>query len=376
MYQSNPKTMYNLLLRNYPRYETLRSELIKLFYRKALAVNGGVDCYVDLNSYLNCIYSRHEEYVYDAPLCICSSIINFGAFIKEFFASRFNITARIFFVYGNSRNPSTTQYCPDYDAHNELDKMAKTNITAYILEDLKGLEMLCPYIPDVYFIKDDSTETAVIMRHMIKYQSSIGRKQARLIFTKDMFAYQLVGICPNTHIIRVVKTKQGDKTYTISYFDFYGKLSKEIGLKRIIGEGVSPELYSVYMTFAGCRSKNVKALVNYPKADAMIKDAIAKGNILNGYNASMAVDPMAFKHFFCLIGNPDEGINPMIDTTYLLASNRFKSLDVIHQQNLYSLNPSSNATITKPLVDQYNPDKLRYINDKMFIKYPLDLNAL
>ena len=74
------KTCYNLLLRNYPQYEVLRQELLKLFYRKALANGITVDCYVNLNSYLSSLYKR-TEYMYDEPMSICASIFNCAAHI-------------------------------------------------------------------------------------------------------------------------------------------------------------------------------------------------------------------------------------------------------------------------------------------------------
>ena len=61
------KTCYNLLFRNYPQYEVLRQELLKLFYRKALNTGGKVDCYVNVNAYIRSIY-RRKDYAFERDI--------------------------------------------------------------------------------------------------------------------------------------------------------------------------------------------------------------------------------------------------------------------------------------------------------------------
>ena len=71
---NNPiyKTHYNLLFKNYPQYEQLRQELLKLFFRKALVERGFVDCYVNLNVFLDPLYKR-LDYVSDDPKSLAAS---------------------------------------------------------------------------------------------------------------------------------------------------------------------------------------------------------------------------------------------------------------------------------------------------------------
>lgn len=358
------KTCYNLLLRNYPQYEVLRQELLKLFYRKALANGITVDCYVNLNSYLSSLYKR-TEYIYDEPMSICASIVNFAAHIREFFASRFSISTRIFLVYGATRSDNTIRYLPDYDAHNQMDREVKS-IHININEDLALLNILAPYIPQVYYVNNQDTEPAVLIREIIKQESNSGRKFPRIIFSKDLYDYQLIATCPNTHLVRTKKTMQGDQTYTASFFDFYKKFNKTIKIKNPIGEGVSPELYSIYMTLAGCKDRGIRSLINYPRTDNLIKDRINTGLLLNGYNPSFGVNPESFKMF---VESEDQN-----DSTYLLLYNRFCAMDIIHQSHLFELTPSY-SSLYKNIVDLYDPDSVRQINNQYFKKYPLDLNV-
>lgn len=356
------KTCYNLLFRNYPQYEVLRQELLKLFYRKALSTGGKVDCYVNVNAYIRSIY-RRKDYVFET-FCLVASLINFAAHLREFFASRFSIYARIFLVYGNQRPDSSVQYFPQYDAHNQMER--DTFDPAVIDNEFVLLSEIIKYIPQVYFIKSEVADPAVVIREMIKVQSKQGFKDPRLIFSKDLYDYQLIATCPNTHLIRVSKTIQGDKTFTVSYFDFYKKLTKVLHLKTPIGDGVSPELYSLYMTFAGCKDRNIQGLINYPRTNNLIKSKIDSGMMFNGYNPSLSVNPESFRIFFDTIAEDNGDL--------MNAYNRFCAMDILHQGNLYVLNPEYH-NLTMNIVDLYDPEGMRRLNSDHFRKFPLDLNV-
>lgn len=367
---NNPaKTYYNLLLRNYPQYEVLRQELIKLFFRKALVERGYVDCYVNLNSYLSSLYKRNGEYVYDEPLSVASSIINFAAHLRAFFASRFSMRCRIFLVYGNNRPENAYRNFPEYDAHNEMDRNVKVDVKEIIRENLELLSILCPYIPEVYYIENSMCEPAVLIRSLIKEQSLKGAKHARLIFSKDLYDYQLVATVPNTHLIRVKKTMNGDQTYTVSFFDFYKKLNKTLSLKNPIGEGISPELYSIYMTLAGCKDRNIKGIINYPKSNNIISTLVNNSKILNGYNSSFGVSPVDFGVFIDYINHSS------MEDMYMMLYNRFTAIDLVYQCNMFRIEPSYN-NLEKNIIDLYDPKEVQEINNRYFKKYPLDLNVL
>lgn len=355
------KTCYNLLFRNYPQYEVLRQELLKLFYRRALTTGEKVDCYVNVNAYIRSIYHR-KDYVFET-FSIVASLINFSAHIREFFASRFSIYARIFLVYGNQRPESSVQYIPEYDSHNEMDRQT---VNIDLEKEFSLLSEIVKYIPQVYFVRSTVTDPAVVIRELIKIQSKQGIKDPRLIFSKDLYDYQLVATCPNTHLIRVSKTIQGDKTFTVSYFDFYKKLTKVLHLKNQIGEGVSPELYSVYMTLAGCKDRNMQGIMNNPRADTLIKSLINNCIMFNGYNPSLSVNPESFEIFFDTV---DEKAGD-----HIFLYNRFCAMDILHQSNLFNLNPEYHI-ITKDIVDLYDPEGMRHLNSKLFKKFPLDLNV-
>ena len=158
---------------------------------------------------------------------------------------------------------------------------------------------------------------------------------------------------------------QGDKTYTISYFYFYKKLNKELSTKTIIGEGVSPELYSIYLALAGCKDRGISGLVNYPKANAIIIDNIKSGLMLNGYNPSFSVSPESLRIFFNTIG--ESNIN--------ILSNRYCALDIVYQSDLFRLSPYY-GNIENGIIDLFDAEAVKQINNEYFKDFPLDINVL
>lgn len=340
------KTAYNYLLRNYPQYEQLREQCLKFIYRKVLVQGQPIDCYVDLNSYLHSLYKVSDQYPIDVKYSVAGSIINFAAHIVEFFHSRFGIHARIFLVFASSRPTSIVQYIPEYNAHRFMDIDQVFNNS--ILDELEILNTVVQYIPEVYYVTSSITENAVLIRKIMAQLKNEGNR-TRFIFTKDPFAYQLACVCPNTHIIRTKKSNNRDETYTISYFDFYKKLQMEKKLKTTIGEGISPELYSLYLAFAGCSYKGVRAIHTYPTTDRIIHDLVNRPVILNAYNASIALDPDIAR---TLGGNIQE---------------RYKGLDLMFQYNAFCITPYIY------MQNLYDPKAINNMNDRLFTKYPLDL---
>lgn len=351
----------------YPKYDTLKQEMSKFFYRGQLTERGLIDLYIDLNSMVTSLYSR-KDYVNDDPLSIASAIINIAAHMRNFYATRYGIYTRIYLVYGNTRPDSAASILPGYDAHYAMDRDAKSYVYDTIEQNMQYVEMIAKYIPNVYFISSKETEGAVLIRSTMKIVSGFDKanpkmancKVPRYVLTKDHYMYQIVATCNSTHVIRPKKNNTGDVTYTISYFDFYNKFVLESNLKTRIGIGVSPELYSFYMALAGCKNRSIKGIMNYPSADQLIHDLIGAGVIINGYNIRPSIDPSF---------TTEIGLDPS-----LMLTERFNAIDILHQEIIFS-GTASYHNIKSNLVDIYDPDAVRDINNRYFCKYPLDLNA-
>lgn len=364
---SYEKNHYNLLLMFYPRYDVLKQEMTKFFYRGQLVERGLIDLYIDLNSMVAPVISRND-YVSDDPLSIASSIINIAAHMRNFYATRYGIYTRIYLIYGNTRPDSAAAILPDYNAHFAMEQEAKSYIRDMVEENMKYVDMIVKYIPNVYFISSKDTEPGVLIRSTMKIVAGFdkanpklnGCKIPRYVLSKDSHTFQVAATCNSTHIIRPKKTNVGDITSTMSYFDFYSKFVWQNNLKTKIGIGISPELYSMYLALAGCRNRYIRGIMNYNSADKLIHSLISSGIIINGYNIRPSVDPSFATEI---------GLDPSA-----MFTERFNVIDILHQEILFSTMPSYH-NIKSSLVDMYDPEAVKDINNRYFRKYPLDLNA-
>ena len=110
------------------------------------------------------------------------------------------------------------------------------------------------------------------------------------------------------------------------------------------------------MTLSGCKDRGVESLITIPGADKKIKSLILQGIIPNAYNPLFAVNQEIFDIF---------------EMNSSLLFNRYRGLDIIYQSNI--LGSFSNTMLNT--VDLYDPRTMQDINNKYFIKYPLDLNV-
>lgn len=367
LYHSYTKTYYNLLLKNFPRFTSLEKEMYKFVYRNQLKQGGLVDIFIDVNDMLSYLYAR-PDYSCDDPMSIGSAIINLAAHMSSFFSSRMCIHARVYLIYGNTRPITAASVLQEYDAHMEMERQTKPEITELIQSNLAQIEVLVKYIPDLYFIRSDNAEPAVIIRSLTRvinqYDSKFNSGQkpiiGKFVVTKDIYAFQLPATVPNMHIIRPKKDGFDDVSYTISYFDFFRKLTEELKLKNLIGGGsLSPELFSFFMAFNGCRARGIKSIYNSIATTQKLNELVNSGKILNGYNSIIALDPSIQETL---------GINQEV-------VERFKALDVIHQENIFRTNFVDSQLFAESLVNLYDPMAVKKINETYFRSYPLDLSV-
>lgn len=353
---SNPtnKTAYNLLLKNWFQYEAGYRAMLPLFYH-GLERNGCVNCFVNLNQYLSHLYKR-TDYAVDDPYCIAASIINFCAHIINFFDTRFGIRAAVYLVYGSNKPYYSITTYEHYNAHMITTISTRPEVTKIIEDNLAIVNTICPYIPNVYYFRDDNCEPAIAMRRIIKFISLKGNKHPRLIFSKEYYDLQLIATTPKTHLVRVKKTIQGDQTFTVSYFNFYTMLTRIKKLKKPIGVGISPELYSLYLAYIGCPDKDINAVMNAPSTDKLIHEYIESGKLLNGHNELVWLNNYIYHE---------------ADDTFQNIMNRFQAIDLIFQ----SMDRDSTTPLCDTvMVELYDPNGVRFIADRYFHKYPLDLN--
>lgn len=315
-----------------------------------------VDIYVDIYDMLKPVYTK-EVYA-DKQFLIVSSIINLAAHLRGYFRTRHRLYTRIYLVYGESISDSHTIYYPSFrdDSFRNTVNYLKNN--EFIKSQLQLLQILCGYIPDVYYIARKSDFSVFAFDNINKNVST-----PAIVLTKSVYAYQIPAFLPQAKVFRPKKTMDGDVSFVVSkpyvYGNLYNKIKDEHTLDRL--SKINPSLCSLMITLTGLPSYNMRSLFNVRTSSKMILDTIESGRMLNDYSSDITT-----------IYNSIAGLNQKIDLSKFVF--RFKAADIISQHMLY--NSTIEAKDITWHVNFNDPKTVRDINNKYFIDNPLDLNNL
>lgn len=332
---------------NYIKYDKMAELTTQSFGRNPYCANSKVlNVYIDMNSLLKILYVYKDMVVEDYTV-ITSSIINLCAHIREFYR-RIGVATKIFIINSSNTPQSAKQFYASYN-EGSINQYNMKFIHTIIIPNIELLNMLCKYLPDIYFINDDTVDSATLIYSMIEKDSSV----PSMIYTKDSMAFQIVTHFNNAIIFRPKKDKDGDISY---WSDF--KLAIP-GYKYATGRQpncvpFNPQLLSLMMSISGVKSRSISTQRTIAQAERLIEDYIGWNVLVNGYNSFDTVNQ------FC------QTING-----YEFAS-IFKAIDVVFQSGLYV----DRSAIDTSIVDLYDPDAVKQINNEYFRNYPLDLNRL
>ena len=110
---------------------------------------------------------------------------------------------------------------------------------------------------------------------------------------------------------------------------------------------------------------NISSNKNGNATVKLLETAVKSNVFSNGYNANGIMrDNIAFMQFCA---------NLNMDYRELMV--RFVSIDLLYQTMIYKTTPSFIGAAAG-IINLYNPQEVRNINDKYFQTYPLDLNRV
>lgn len=316
-----------------------------------------VNIYIDLYSILRPLYKASFD-IKDYSV-VTSSIINICSHYRSFFKNCYKTYANFYLIFSNNCPMINKQFYYGYNSNNE--KMIESNklITDMIEYNIKLLELLCPYLPNIHFIKG-TFETGTIMYDMI-CRNSCKSNNPHIILTKDLYNYQIIPTMNNVIILRPKKNKGEDESYYISNINVIERYIKDRE-KSMNSEKFSrlmPGMLSMLMTLSSVKNRNIKSLLNISKANMILNTAIENNQIQNGYNSTTSFIWDLFQNDFNI---SKDGLE-----------SRFKAIDIVTQQRIYMNTPESKNI---KILNLYDPKTIKIINNQYFITNPLDLERL
>lgn len=332
---------------NYIKYDKLAEMTQQSFGRNPYCMHSkSLNVYIDMNSLIKILYI-YKDMVIEDYVVITSSIINLCAHIREFYR-KIGVMTKIFIVNSSNCPPSSKQFYAGYN-DGSVNQYNMKFIHSVILPNLDILDTLCRYLPEVYFIDDNDADASTIIYSLILRDNNT----PSMIYSKDPMVFQIATHFNNVVVYRPKKDKDGDVSYWADYNLAVSGYKFSTG-RQPNPVRFSPALLSLMMAISGVKSRSIITQRTITQAEKLIEDYIGRNVLLNGYNSFDTVNQ------FC------QAING-----YEFAAN-FKAIDVVFQEGLYI----DKSTIDTSIVDLYDPDAVKHINDEYFKNYPLDLNRL
>lgn len=314
-----------------------------------------LNIYIDMYSIFRILYSNIDIQLGDYNN-LASCLVNIASHYRNFFYTRYKVNTKFYFIYSNNTPYINKQFVPNYNMKSIDEFMAKKDISRYITTNLSMFDMIVPYLPDLFYI-ESAFETGVAIYDLM-CRVDKNNTQGHLIITKDVYNFQLVNMKPQTVILR---TKRNDESYII---DKYNVLSSYFSERNVKTESktLSPDLLTAIMTLSSVKERNINTMFNISKAVNLLQSAVNKKLIMNGYNSDLSYLWNAIRPDECLID-------------YTTFEWRFKSIDIQFQHSIYVNTPEC-IGLDGRLVNKYDPEGIKAINNEHFKNNPLDLNRL
>ena len=329
------------------------------------ANTSSVNIYIDAYSLLTKMYRLGFALHVDDSCAIASCLINLAIHLRAYFESRHRIHSKVYIIYGGARPLPALDKVPRYNTKNIFAIDSNTYLTNMIKDNLDIISILTPYLHEIYSVVNYVDEFSTIVSHMIDN----GEKNVPcIIYSKDTLAYQLVAFKPFTFLYRPRKAYMSDNSWVVTKSTLYNAYRNgELGLKTVIDTNLDVQMFSIYQAISGVRSRSLQSIKTSNSTLKLLDDAVANNVFINGYNASALnnTSPNPFRVLF--------ESSPTVD--YIEVQNRFNAIDLPYQTMLFKNTPAA-ASISKNIVDLYDPDEVKAINNKYFQKYPLDLNRV
>lgn len=358
-----------LIVSYYIKNNQLMNLTMGAFQNTPYADCNNVNIYIDMANITKSLYKPGVTIGDYAT--VTSSIINLCAHMRSFYRRYCNAGTKIFIIYSDmTKNYLHSTFYPGYYQKYLSMISYKGQITDMINQNLELLEILCPYLHGIYFIKTNE-EFAVKALDIMYREEASGNADPNIVLTKDLYAYQLPAIKPNTVIFRPKKSNGADESWLVNHTNV---LQSFIASSRNIKEDNSankalsksytmrPEMLSLLMTLTNLSCRNILSILNINTAINKLLVCLADNSIINGYNADMS------EVYYSLLNK--ESKFPISCQSLI---SRFKAIDLTFNHTCYMDNPESKLNY---IIDLENPEEVRAINNKWFKNCPLDLERL
>ena len=247
-----------ILYNKFVRYDVLKQMLNSNPSTKDM-IGHGLDIFIDIQSIYKDVLS--SEIIGSDTKTIAVNVLNMAAHYRHFFRNLLKTQVRVFLV--NSKVNLIGNIC---EIHN-----LETNE-----EMFRILEVLCKYLPDIYYIYRKNVNPICIIQSFLLSKIT-DNAPSRLVISNDVYAYQLAALFTRCYMLRLGIKHKYIVTSNNSIDLMFGNTTPSSDLH--------PGLIPVIMAFNKCKELGLPLVYPYKKALNTVRELISKGYLYQGYNA-------------------------------------------------------------------------------------------
>jgi len=340
------------------RYNVL-SQLISSSYAGSSATE--INLFIDLNSVLKQMYAvSNWTYKYSSKYEITATILNMCGHYRSFFRS-LGVYTNIYLIYGLNCPTINESYVPGYNSKFMTAYNLKQDTTALIQENLSILNIICQYLPRIYFFDIGTNEVSAMVDYIIGATKAVQRGLENIVLSKDVLMLQLIP-SHNIRVIRPSKTKNGDESFIVDNSNLWDKFCVNYRKGKAPTEYIGSGFIHNILPMTRVPERDMFSSMSIPAAYNILKNGLKMGFLNNEtiYTQSVINTVLQAMDVKC---NPTElemryrAINTHYQSTFVLPLEKpeFKRLRLIDLEDIASL---------KEIITKY------------FYNVPIDLDKL
>ena len=265
----NP-TIEQLMLSNFVRYNTLQ-ELINYTMRNSNADT--LNIFIDLYSLFKPLYSVDKlKYSNKSYHDITAFVLNMICHYRYFF-KYIGVKTRFFIIFGLNCPNTNVKILPGYNSKFINDISTKKDTSNLIIDNLEMLDLLCTYIPDVYFFNIGRCEVSSMIYNIMdksKYHQS--KSNESMVITKDILPLQLVSIF-DMRILRPSKKNNVDESFIVDNENLWSiTFNQYRKTNMVVNSNLSNKLFSNFLAMTRVPERSMYSVLDIRKAYSILLD--------------------------------------------------------------------------------------------------------
>lgn len=348
---------------NYVKYD----HLSKIVYSAYMGSNANtLNVFIDLNSIIKPLFGSTDgacAYEVKDKLELSSHIINMCAHYRQFF-NRIQVDSRFFLVFGLNCPEANNILVSGYNNTFVSSFTKKKEMREMVLNNMKALEILCPYLPDIFYFDARDNEVSAFIEHIIKQMKFDDRKiyplMENIVISKDVLTLQLVSSC-NVKILRPKKSNGADMSFIIDHNTFWISFMSKIRNVKVPAINIPDNIYGNILAMSRVPERCMSSIKSLPQTYGIFEKMFSMGYI-TGEQLYTQSTINSILQMLQVSHNPTE-----LEMRWKAISTDFQASYIIGNNPIYKMIKMDNINDVKGL---------HSIANKEYANCPLDLERL